>query len=207
MDAEKIISVLFFGGFVLLTLLKIYYINQMFFTSPSKTILRFENSVRFLRVFKVVLSCFLYYIFDQKVSSVCLVVANCFDFVLILSKFTYVHLELEQCLMLANLNNILSSAIFAYFNFELSGSTLLVSICFGILLVVVYFFFHMHFFRIMEFKYSICLREIQSNKIDFSNENSKKLITSLLSCFQYLYIFNQKGNVIVSNTLRQDKVS
>lgn len=182
---KLILSLIVFILILGLAGLKIFSLNQIFPGDNNKQILNFSRFVRIYRIIKFILICISFTFLPEKTLTIGFIILNCFDFLLINYKITFIKTELEQVLLLANMNNVLT-IVFKflleknYTHWELLGI---------FTLIICYLLMDHPLQMILEFKYLHYFGNAELNKSDFQDKKEKDSIMLLLQCFLEIYDF------------------
>lgn len=93
---------------LVLIILKINFLNQIFIGEKNKDILQLSKVSRFSRIAKICISCIGSFFLSQDQYPFLLAILNVLQFLIIVSSTTFIETKVEQALLLANLNNVLS---------------------------------------------------------------------------------------------------
>lgn len=120
--------------------------------------------VRICRVFKLGIVCGIFLFVDQKTFGIILVILNCFDFLVINTQFTFIKTEIEQSLMLASINCLLSIAVKEIITHNLGIYQFLSELC----LIGFYFLMEHPLQIVIELKYLMYFNTLDLTKNDDS---------------------------------------
>lgn len=174
--------------------MKILYINQTFPGESHKEILDFDRKSRFFRTLKLSINCLLLLILKENDLVIVRIILNCLDFAITLKSITFVSLELEEILLLANFNNILS--IFTHHLTDFNNKALTYASS-EILLLIVFVSISNPLKFLVEFKCLLLFQSLETNRNQFKKKDSKGLVIMFLSCYNTIYDLHISNKLVL----------